>query len=108
MANNNLVKFFEMVKSDRSIRDEIANAANEEGGIEKAIQVAKKRGITFTADEFSSYMSQVPPPNRELSDTELANVAGGMMPPPRIASPEGDQIVAQRCQGSGFWCYIYR
>lgn len=103
MANENLVKFFEMVKSNQSIQNEIVNAVNEEEAIKKAMQLAQEHGLSFTAVDFSTYMSEIPSPNRELSDVELSSVAGGL--PPNSVSAANAKAV--RCAGSGFWCYIY-
>lgn len=103
MANENVVKFFKMVKGDQSIQEQLANAENEEAAIKKAVQLAQEHGLTFVASDFSAYMSEIPPPNRELNDAELSAVAGGL--PPNSVSAANAKAV--RCAGSGFWCYIY-
>ena len=81
MSIENIVKFREVINNDESLRKEFQTAleksseATKEGeasDFSPVIELAEKRGFTFTRSELSDYLEDI-----ELSEEELEMVAGG-------------------------------
>ena len=79
---DNLKKFYAALKSDEAMRDRL-NAIGEkyqgaepdkEAAMADVVAFAKSEGFELTADEIEAYFN---PAGGELSEAELANVAGG-------------------------------
>ncbi len=87
MSVENVQKFFELVKSNEDLAQEIEKikneAQNKAGTVdyekiisENVIPMAKERGLEFTLEDFLTYSSSIAPQG-ELSDDDLLNVSGG-------------------------------
>lgn len=87
MSVENVQKFFELVKSNEELAQEIEKikneAQNKAGTVdyekiisENVIPMAKERGLEFTLEDFLTYSSSIAPQG-ELSDDDLLNVSGG-------------------------------
>lgn len=87
MSVENVQKFFELVKSNEELAQEIEKikneAQNKAGTVnyeqiisENVIPMAKKHGLEFTLEDFLKYSSSIAPQG-ELSDDDLLNVSGG-------------------------------
>ena len=87
MARENVKKFYEMMRTDEHLKEELAKLKEEleksdkkflddEYVIEKKIiPLAKKYGLEFTASEFVSYTKEK---MTELSEEDLLNISGGV------------------------------
>ncbi len=77
MSIENVKAFMEKVKNDKELQDKLKCLVkhNMEASVAQGIQVAKKVGYEFTAEEFKEVMSSSG--DAQLSDAELDNVAGG-------------------------------
>ena len=87
MSVENVQKFFELVKSNEELAQEIEKiknkTQNKAGTVdyeqiisENVIPMAKERGLEFTLEDFLTYSSSIAPQG-ELSDDDLLNVSGG-------------------------------
>ena len=73
--------FMRMVDREARLRAELEKAlAQEEAAIAACLAAAEAAGFQFTAQEFTDEMRalQVPTDGAELSDADLAKVAGGV------------------------------
>ena len=81
---NNVKKFYEALASDKALQEKVNALAakyKDAKAEEKAVQadiiaLAKTGGFDFGPEDLAAYLKQEQP----LSDDEIENVAGGMMP----------------------------
>lgn len=87
MSVENVQKFFELVKSNEELAQEIERikneAQNKAGAVDyeqiiskNVIPMAKEHGLGFTLEDFLKYSSSIAQQG-ELSDDDLLNVSGG-------------------------------
>ena len=98
MANQEVTKFLNMIKADKALeatlQKEMSSADSAESALNKAVAIAREKGLSFTSAELKAQLPNIKPPadGGELSDKELSNVAGGW---------------ARKTLGStNLWCYI--
>jgi predicted ribosomally synthesized peptide with nif11-like leader len=77
MSLENLDHFAQLVHDDPDLRRKLGEPATEEERIDRAVHLAAGRGLEFSAAEFRDLAERLRPDVRELSDAQLANVAGG-------------------------------
>jgi len=103
MENVVVQKFLTMVKADKSLETELQkamlSAGSPEAALEKAVGLAKGRGLEITAADLKAQLPKISLPpsskNEELGAAELELVAGGQM------------NWAKACTGSTtVYCYI--
>ena len=103
MENQMVQKFLSMVKADKALeaelQKEMLNAGSPAAALEKAVNLAKGRGLQLTSDDLKAQLPQISVPssakNAELDEKELELVSGGMM------------NWAKACTGStSIYCYI--
>lgn len=71
-------QFYELVMQDVSMQEQLKFASDEKNLLDLAVQLGKKNGYTFTADDLKSAISQEEGlQDVELSDALLEAVAGG-------------------------------
>jgi len=100
MANQEVTKFLNMIKADKALeatlQKEMVSADSAESALNKAVAIAREKGLSFTSAELKAQLPNIKPPadGGELSDKELSNVAGGF-------------AWAQKTLGSSnLWCAI--
>lgn len=85
MANADLIKFRDLLTSDSGFQDKFREAVENYKGPhdEKAVfenlllPLAQERGLSATYEEFKAYTDSFRGADGELSEGELAQVAGG-------------------------------
>jgi predicted ribosomally synthesized peptide with nif11-like leader len=80
----NAKKFYEALTKDPAMQERAKNLvgekpANEEAALAAIVEFAAKEGYSFTADKARAYITErkAEAAKGEMSDEELANVAGG-------------------------------
>lgn len=73
MSVENAKAFIEKLKSDETLRDQIAQAGSDE----ERLQMATEAGFEFTVEEYNQMVNARG--DEELSDEDLESVAGGGM-----------------------------
>ncbi len=110
MSKENVKKFFEEVSKSEDLKNQLNAAAKEnEAAIAKAVkaqaeavvEVAKKAGFDFTADEL---LAAGAPEGKKLDMDELDAVAGGWVGLTSCAFLGFG--VGFGCDGGGSWCAI--
>lgn len=77
MAQNRLEQFRHIILQDAKIQDQLKGAADQASFLKLMTQIAEKLGFNFTAEEILSALTVDQSAGvRELSDRELAAVAG--------------------------------
>lgn len=71
MSGNEITRFVAAAKADTALQEEIKKCS---GGTAALAQLAKSKGFDFTSGELDSYIESM---KGELSDEQLAKVAGG-------------------------------
>ena len=85
MANQEVTKFLNMIKADKALeatlQKEMLSADSAESALNKAVAMAREKGLSFTSAELKAQLPSIKPSadGAEISDKELSNVAGGMM-----------------------------
>ena len=69
----NLKKFLEEVEKNEELKTKLKALTDKDTAVEKAIEIAKEYGFTLTAEDCAQKA------DGELSEDELASVAGGGM-----------------------------
>ena len=85
MAKADIIKFQELLNSDSEFREKLSKAAEVYAGGTNGREVfdnlllplAQEYGLSATYDEFSEYVSAAGKADSELSEDELAQIAGG-------------------------------
>ena len=76
-------KFLELVKADKALeadlQKQMMSAASPEAALQKATDIAKTKGLNFSAGELLTALPaiNIQPPSGELSASELEGVSGG-------------------------------
>jgi predicted ribosomally synthesized peptide with nif11-like leader len=78
MANQAIDKFFNDVKADQALRNELEAAHTEDAFFMTAVRRGAERGYAFTVDEVRS-ASRGAQISSQLPESALASVAGGLM-----------------------------
>ncbi len=85
MANTDILKFKELLTADAGFQEKFKKAAESYSGAPDVksvfdnvlLPLGKEYGLSATFDEFKGYMDSLGNRDGELSDDELAQVAGG-------------------------------
>jgi len=83
--NEGLRKFEELMKTDKDFQEKLKASMERYTGEETEqavfegvlVPLAKEYGITASFEEFQAYMNQIAGEDRELSEEEVDQVAGG-------------------------------
>ena len=115
MANTDIQKFKELLATDAGFQEKIKEAADSYTGAPDIksvfdnllLPLGKEHGLSATFEEFKEYMDSFSKADGELSDAELAQVAGGKegvsYPNSAVAAVANVGAVAGiHCQGIGF------
>ena len=89
--NENLKKFLEEVEKNEELKAKLKALTDKDTAVEKAIEIAKEYGFTLTAEDCAQKA------DGELSEDELASVAGGVM---------GCFIISGDRDGGGCGCVV--
>lgn len=75
---SNTERFYQFVQNNQQLQQQLGAAQNKENFHELAVQLGQENGYIFTAEEAKAFINQKSQESEsELSDTELAAVAGG-------------------------------
>lgn len=78
MSQENLEQFYNFVQNNQQLQQQLGAAQNNESFNELAVRLGQENGYIFTAEEAKAFINQKNQESEpELSDTELAAVAGG-------------------------------
>ncbi|HLY26566.1 MAG TPA: Nif11-like leader peptide family RiPP precursor [Aggregatilineales bacterium] len=83
MSAQNVIAFVNKVNGDRSLQTRVAGLAD---GIGSLVQFAAESGFTFTADEWNAVVEASA---ETLSEDDLGQVSGGLVPAVQIPSFTG-------------------
>jgi predicted ribosomally synthesized peptide with nif11-like leader len=79
MSEANLQQFLAKVVSDSAIQDQLKNVTDKGAFAETAVRLGSQHGFTFTAADVDAVLFRSKEnPLDQLSDQDLALVAGGM------------------------------
>ncbi len=77
-GQKNWNQFLQILQQDRQAQDSLKKATDQEGFVNLAVQLGKQKGFNFTSKDLKAMLAQaLAPISEELSDDELACVAGG-------------------------------
>jgi hypothetical protein len=99
MSQQAIVRFLELVASDKSIEATLNTAAEQKVDVATAaVELGKKHGLEFSGAEFSAAMGALQrEQSGELDDAALETVAGGFNPQPEPpALPIGKSLLSQK------------
>lgn len=78
MSQANVEKFYELVQNNEQLQEQLKAAGNKESFLDLAVQLGQENGYTFTSQDVDALLNQKSQEGAsELSDAELASVAGG-------------------------------
>lgn len=80
MSIANVERFFEIVQQDEAMNQSILAAPDRETAVKLTVELAAERGLSFSESELEAVIN-VYSDVSELSDRELATVAGGLKEP---------------------------
>lgn len=80
MSIANVERFFEIVQQDEMMKQRVLAASDREAAIRLAVELGSERGLSFTESELEAVI-RVYADVSELSEQELAAVAGGLQSP---------------------------
>ncbi len=78
MASNDLERYLNDLKTDAGLQSELAKASSGNDIVASVIRTAKTRGYTLTEEEVRAHINSMTG-ERELSESELNTVDGGVM-----------------------------
>jgi len=79
MSDGNLQQFLAKVASDSTLQDQLKNLTDKGAFSETVIRLGHDRGYQFTAGDVDAFMAKNSKnPMQELSEADLALVAGGL------------------------------
>jgi predicted ribosomally synthesized peptide with nif11-like leader len=88
MSKNAVEGFFNSVKSDQNVRHQLGASASEKAFLATAVRLGAEHGFILTAEELMEAGFKTSA-NTELSEEELAGVAGGAFDPWIVFRPWG-------------------
>jgi len=78
MSKENIEQFFNFIQNNQQLQQQLGAVQNKESFNELAVRLGQENGYIFTAEEAKAFINQKSQKSElELSDTELAAVAGG-------------------------------
>jgi predicted ribosomally synthesized peptide with nif11-like leader len=78
MANDHLTRFFDLVREDQSLQEQLSRVTDTEQFSQLAVELGAARGLAFAAADVKAVAeADLAARRAELSDAELASVAGG-------------------------------
>ena len=87
MSEASLKQFVSKVTSDSRIQDQLKNLTDKRAFTDAVIRLGRENGFEFTAADVEAFMAKnAKNPLEELSEAELATVAGGRPP---VATSDG-------------------
>ena len=115
MANNDILKFKELLATDAGFQEKFRKAADSYTGAQDVksvfdnilLPLGQEYGLTANYDEFKGFMDSLTPAKGELSEAELSQVAGGKDDGTNASAAVAsivmaDAIAGIHCQGIGF------
>ena len=90
MSLENVKGFLEAANSDPGLQTELGAARDQTDLGRIAVEAGSKLGLPFTAQEFLSTIASAVGGSGELSDDELAGVAGGTV----VSRPAGGTLLS--------------
>ncbi|HQZ39498.1 MAG TPA: Nif11-like leader peptide family RiPP precursor [Vicinamibacterales bacterium] len=78
MTDQTLEGFYEKVMGDPALQAQLKDSADVAGFLATAVRLGREHGYTFTAEDVVAKLD-VPKSDVEMSEKELATVAGGYL-----------------------------
>ena len=87
MSEASLKQFVSKVSSDSTLQDQLKNLTSKQAFTETVVRLGHESGFEFTTADVEAFMAKnARNPLEELSEAELASVAGGRPP---VATSDG-------------------